>query len=89
MSDIPDDAIGRRVKQVMERNGEFDHAQAGAEVAAGHGNRIDRLCSQFVGDLSQLVRPQGSEFARIPDGVQQRCLRHHFLFSAAAYPLPG
>jgi hypothetical protein len=35
----------------MECHGQFDDAEAGAKMAAGHGDRIDCLPAQFVGNL--------------------------------------
>ena len=55
MADVPDDAVARRVEQVVQRDGQLDHAEAGAEMAAGDGDRVDRLGAQFVGDLPELA----------------------------------
>ena len=54
MADVPDQPVARRVEHVVQRDGELDHAEAGAEMAAGDGDRIDRFLAQFVGDLPQL-----------------------------------
>ena len=35
VADVPDQAVARRVEQVVQRDGQLDHAQAGAEMAAG------------------------------------------------------
>ena len=55
MADVPDDAVARGVEHVMQRDRQFDHAEAGAEMAAGDGDRIDGLGAQFVGDLPELA----------------------------------
>ena len=39
----------------MQRNGELDHAEAGAEMAASHGDGVDGLLPQLVGNLPQLA----------------------------------
>ena len=39
----------------MQRDRQLDHAEPGAEMAAGDGDRIDRLGAQFVGDLPKLA----------------------------------
>ena len=54
MADVPDDAVARRVEQVVQRDGQLDHAEAGAEMAAGDRHRVDRLLAQLVGELAQL-----------------------------------
>jgi hypothetical protein len=51
VSDVPDQSVGRRIEHVMECHGQFDDAEAGAKMAAGHGDRIDCLPAQFVGNL--------------------------------------
>ena len=55
MADVPDDPVARGVEHVVQGDREFDHAEAGAEMAAGDGDRIDRLGAQFVGDLPKLA----------------------------------
>jgi hypothetical protein len=39
----------------MQRDGELDDAEPGAEMAAGDRDRVDGLVAQFVGDLPQLA----------------------------------
>ena len=39
----------------MQRHGQLDHAQTGAEMTAGDRDGIDRLLPQLVGDLTQLA----------------------------------
>ena len=58
----------------MQRHGQLDHAEAGAEMAAGHGDRVDGLLPQFVGQLAKLLRRQVLHVARQADAVEQRCL---------------
>ena len=50
VADVPDQAVHRRVVQPVQGDGEFDHAQAGAEVAADLGDLFDQVGAQFVGD---------------------------------------
>ena len=51
MADVPDQPVVRRVEHVVQRDGQLDHAEAGAEMPAGHRHRADRLGAQFVGNL--------------------------------------
>ena len=60
MPDVPDQPVVRRFEDIMERDGEFDHAQTGTEMAAGDGDGIDRLVAQFVGDLRQICFTQAT-----------------------------
>ena len=41
MAHVPDDAIVRRVEHVMQRDGQFDRAQAGSKVSALCADRVD------------------------------------------------
>ena len=43
MADIPDDAVARRVEHIMQRHGQLDDPEAGAEVAARDRHGADRL----------------------------------------------
>ena len=54
VADIPDDAVMRRVKDVMKGNCQFDNAKSGAQMTAGNRNRIQHFCPQFFGQLWQL-----------------------------------
>ena len=43
MADVPDHPVARRVEHVVQRDSQLDDAEAGAQMAAGDGNRVDRL----------------------------------------------
>ena len=72
--DIPDEPIGGRIEDVMDRHGELDHAEPGAEMSACRADRIDNLVAQFVGELAQLFLAQLAEIDRQVDGIKQRRL---------------
>ena len=71
MADIPDQPVARRVEHRVEGDGQLDHAERGAEVAAGDGNRIDRLGTQFCGELLQLFGRQIAQIGRVPHPVEE------------------
>ena len=52
--DIPDQAVVRRVEDVMQPDGQLDDAETGAEMAAGDRNGVDQFRAQFVRDLLQV-----------------------------------
>ena len=54
VADVPDDLVARRVKDRVQRDGQFNHAQPRAEVSASFRYRRNRLGPQFTGDLDQL-----------------------------------
>ena len=70
MADIPDQPVARRVEHRMEGNRQLDHAERGAEVAAGDGNRIDRLGAQFARRAASAVR--STDCANRPDAAPGR-----------------
>src|SRR2546421_1532695 len=53
--DVPDEPVAWSIEDVMERDRQLDHAEAGAEMATGHRDRIDRLLAQLVRQLAQLA----------------------------------
>ena len=55
VADVPDQPVGRRVEDVVQRDGELDDAKPGAEMAAGPGDGVDRLLAQLVGELPELL----------------------------------
>ena len=75
MADVPDQPIGRRVEHMVQRHGQLDHAQAGAEMAAGHGDRVDRLLTQLVRQLPQHGGVEAANILGRADLVEQGCLR--------------
>ena len=59
MADIPDQPVARRVEHVVQRDGQLDDAEPGAEMAAGHRDRADGLGAQLVGHLPQAASRRG------------------------------
>jgi len=72
VADVPDQAVARGVEDVMDGRGQFDDAEAGAEMPAGDGNRVDGLLPQFIGDLPDLVNPELAQIVGGPDRVEKR-----------------
>ena len=48
MPDIPDHPVIGRIKQVMDRNGQFDHTKTGTKMPACDRYRINQLFSQLI-----------------------------------------
>ena len=85
MADVPDDPVGRRIEHIVQRDGQFDHAETGAQMAAGHRHRADRLGAQFVGDLGEVALAQLAQIGGRVDLIQQRRERfRHFIPKGAA-----
>ncbi|PAV93547.1 hypothetical protein WR25_05758 [Diploscapter pachys] len=75
MPDVPDQPVARRIENIVDRGGQLDHAQSGAEVATGRPDGGDRLLPQLVRQLAQLLGLQFSQLFRGVDGIEQRSLR--------------
>ena len=65
VADVPNQPVSRRIENVMQRDSELDHAEAGAEMAAGRRDGVDGLNAQFVSDLPQLSGLKVSEIVRV------------------------
>ena len=87
MADVPDDAVLRGVEDVVQRDREFDHAEAGAQMAAGDGDRVDGLGAQLVGDLPELALVELAQVVRGVDLIKEGRLGRfgHQIISATNY----
>ena len=56
----------------MQGDGQFDHAEAGAEMAAGDGDGVDGFLAQFVGKLPDLLDLELAQVGRGSDRVEKR-----------------
>ena len=55
MADIENEAILRSVENAMERDGQFDHAKVGSEMAARLRENFDQLLAHFLSELRQIL----------------------------------
>ena len=74
VADIPDQAVVGRVEDVVQRDGQLDDAEAGAEMAAGDRHCFDQLGAQFGGQLRQVGLGKRAQIGRNADLVQKRGL---------------
>ena len=72
MADVPDQAVARRVEDVVDRGGQFDDAEAGAEVAAGHRHGVDGFLAELVRDLPYLLDLELAKIVGRANGVEKR-----------------
>jgi hypothetical protein len=54
VADVPDQDVLGRLEDVVQGDGQFDHAQTGAEMAAGDRDGVDGLGPHLVRQLFQL-----------------------------------
>ena len=79
---IPHQPILGRVEHMVQRHGEFDRAQIGAEVPARLGHAFDHERTQLGGQLLEIGARQAAQVSRVIDGLQQGegCRGHLLLF---------
>ncbi len=66
---VPDQAVARGVVDIVQGDGQLDHAQAGAQVPAGDRHGVQRGGAKFVRRLPQLIARQLSQVGRQLDPV--------------------
>ncbi len=54
MPDVPQQTVVRGVEDVMQRDGQLDHAQAGTEMPTGLADRVEQFQAQLIGQGFQL-----------------------------------
>ena len=67
---VPHDPVARRLEEAVEREGDLDDAQRGAEVAAGDGDGPDDRLAQLGGELLELWLGQAAEVRRALETVE-------------------
>ena len=75
MSNVPNNFVFGRIKHVMQGDGQFDHAQARAEMAAGFGDGRNGFLPQLVGQLHKLRIAEPLHVGGRFHLVQQGCIR--------------
>jgi hypothetical protein len=72
MADVPDQLVCGRIEDIMQRNREFDNAETGAEMAAGHCDGADGLSPQFVCNLLKVPSIDTTQISRTLEGIENR-----------------
>ena len=60
VADVPDQPVVRRVEDVVQRDGQLDDAEPGAQMAAGVRDGVDQLSAQLVRQLRQVAFRQSA-----------------------------
>jgi hypothetical protein len=71
VADIPHQTVIRRIEDVMQGDGQFDHPEARAEMPAGLADRVEQVLAQFVGQGFQLGLAQTAQLIRRIRAVEQ------------------
>ncbi len=61
MADVPHQPVVRGVVDVVQGDGQLDHAEAGAEVPASVADAVQQLLAQFVGKLFEFRLAQSAQ----------------------------
>src|SRR5690606_10928886 len=71
MADIPDQAIFRRLIDIVQSDGQLDHAQSGAEMTTGLTNSPEQEQTQLVRQFRQARYIQLPQLGGAVNAVQQ------------------
>ena len=71
MTYVPEDAVARGIKKVVQCDCELDDPETGAKMAAGGSHGVDRLGPELVGHLGELVFAQPAQIGGALYGVQK------------------
>src|SRR6266480_5086732 len=71
VSNVPDQSVPRRIEEVVQGDGQFDHPKPRPEMPSGDGHRADRLGAQFVRQLPEVFFVQPTQIRRTFYGVEQ------------------
>ncbi len=86
VADVPDQPVARRVEHVMQRHGQLDHAEPGAEMAAGVGDDLDQVVAQLRRQFGQRAsgrrRRSAGTLMVSRSGVLEGCVTFEGLLSA-------
>jgi len=74
MADVPDQPVIGGVENVVQRDSQFDRAQARREVTAAGTDAVDQEFPQFAGQFHQLSRGQQPQVGRRLEGLKQRII---------------
>src|SRR5258708_17457083 len=72
MTNVPEQLVMRGVEQVMESDREFHDAEPCSQVSTCYGNCANRLGSQFVGQLPQLLHMEATQIGRTLNAVEKQ-----------------
>jgi len=72
VADVPHQTVIGGVEDVMQGDGQLDHAEAGTEVPAALANAVEQVLAQFVSEGFQVRFGQAAQFVGRVGAVEQR-----------------
>ena len=70
VADVPHDLIAGRVERVVERDGQLDDSEPGADVASGARADVDQPRANVVGQVAKLVAAHPADVRGRRDAVE-------------------
>ena len=71
VSNVPDQPVARRIEEVVQGDGQFDHPKTRPEMPTGDGHRADRLVPQLVRQLPEVFFLEAAQIRRTFYSVEQ------------------
>src|SRR5687768_3164475 len=70
VTDIPDQLVAWRVEHRVQRDGEFDHPEAGTDMPTGAGADVDEAIPDLVRKRAELVARERFQIRRRGDFIE-------------------
>ncbi len=70
--DVPHELVARGVEHVMQRDGELDDAESGADVSARARAAVDERGTDVIAQRAQLVARESLEIRRQGNAIEYR-----------------
>ncbi len=70
---VPEDSILRAVEDAVQRQGELDDAQVGAEMSTGFGDSSNKELADLLGEAAQIGIAQGAKIGWRSDPIEDGC----------------
>ena len=70
MADVEDKFVLWSIKDAVQSDGQFDHAEIRPKVAAGLGKDLDQFVAHFLRELRQILFLQRFHIRRRTDAIE-------------------
>ena len=80
MAHVPNQDIARRLEHMVQGNGQLNHAEASAQMAAGGGHGVNHLGPNLIGQLTKLAKRHAPRVRRHGHSVEKRRVGNHDAF---------
>ncbi|MNC42518.1 hypothetical protein D3C81_1507440 [compost metagenome] len=71
VADVPHQTVAGRVVDMVQGDGQLDHAKTGAEMPTGACHGVEHVLAQLVGQGLQLAFAEGAQRGGAVDAVEQ------------------